>query len=65
MVHLVPFDEVIFFETADKEHLFRLSLKELLPQFDAQRFWQVHRRTIVQARCIREARREESGKVML
>jgi DNA-binding LytR/AlgR family response regulator len=74
IVHLVPIDEVIYFEaadkyvrviTADKEHLIRLSLKELLPQLDAQRFWQVHRGTIVQARCIREARREESGKVTL
>jgi DNA-binding LytR/AlgR family response regulator len=74
VVHLVPIDEVIYFEaadkyvrviTADKEHLIRLSLKELLPQLDAQRFWQVHRGTIVQARCISEARREESGKVTL
>ena len=74
VVHLVPIDEVIYFEaadkyvrviTADKEHLIRVPLKELLPQLDAQRFWQVHRGTIVQARCIREARREESGKVTL
>jgi DNA-binding LytR/AlgR family response regulator len=73
-VTLVPVDEVIYFEaadkyvrvlTADKEHLIRLSLKELLPQLDAQRFWQVHRGTIVQARCIAQARREESGKVTL
>jgi DNA-binding LytR/AlgR family response regulator len=74
VVHLVPIDEVIYFEaadkyvrvvTADKEHLIRLSLKELMPQLDAQRFWQVHRGTIVQARCIAQARREESGKVTL
>jgi DNA-binding LytR/AlgR family response regulator len=74
IVHLVPIDDVIYFEaadkyvrviTADKEHLIRLSLKELLPQLDAQRFWQVHRGTIVQARCIAQARREESGKVTL
>jgi DNA-binding LytR/AlgR family response regulator len=73
-VHLVPVDDVLYFEaadkyvrvvTADKEHLIRLALKELLPQLDAQRFWQVHRGTIVQVRCIREARREESGKVTL
>ena len=73
-VHLVPVDEVIYFEaadkyvrvvTADKEHLIRLSLKELLPQLDAQRFWQVHRGTVVQARCITTARRDESGKVYL
>lgn len=74
LVHLVPVDEVIYFEaadkyvrviTADREHLIRLSLKELLPQLDPQRFWQVHRGTIVQARCIAQARREESGKVTL
>jgi DNA-binding LytR/AlgR family response regulator len=74
VVHLVPIDEVIYFEaadkyvrviTADKEHLIRQSLKELLPQLDAQRFWQVHRGTIVRARCITQARREESGKVTL
>jgi DNA-binding LytR/AlgR family response regulator len=74
MVTLVPVDEVIYFEAADKyvrvitaskEHLIRLSLKELLPQLDAQHFWQVHRSTIVQARCIAQARREESGKVTL
>lgn len=74
IVHLVPVDEVVYFEAADKyvrvvtaerEHLIRLSLKELLPQLDPQRFWQVHRGTIVQARCIAQARREESGKVTL
>ena len=73
-VHLVPVDEVVYFEAADKyvrvvtaerEHLIRLSLKELLPQLDPQRFWQVHRGTVVQARCIASARRDESGKVFL
>ena len=74
LVHLVPVDEVIYFEAADKyvrvvtaarEHLIRTSLRELLPQLDAQAFWQVHRGTVVQARAITSARREESGKVTL
>ena len=73
-VHLVPIDEVIYFEAADKylrvitaerEHLIRLSLRELLPQLDAQRFWQVHRGLVVQARLITSATRDESGKVQL
>jgi DNA-binding LytR/AlgR family response regulator len=73
-VHLVPVDEVLYFEaadkyvrvvTAEKEHLIRTSLRELLPQLDTQRFWQVHRGTVVQARCISTARRDESGKVFL
>jgi DNA-binding LytR/AlgR family response regulator len=74
LVHLVPVDEVLYFESADKyvrvvtaerEHLIRTSLRELLPQLDPQRFWQVHRGTVVQARFIASARREESGKVTL
>lgn len=74
LVHLVPLQAVIYFEAADKyvrvvtaerEHLIRSSLRELLPQLDPQVFWQVHRGTVVQARCITTARREESGKVTL
>ena len=74
LVHLVPVDEVLYFEAADKyvrvvtaerEHLIRLSLRELLPQLDPQAFWQVHRGTVVQARAVASARREESGKVTL
>ena len=73
-VHLVPIDEVLYFEAADKyvrvvtaerEHLIRTSLRELLPQLDPAVFWQVHRGTVVQARCIASARRDESGKAFL
>ena len=74
LVHLVPVEEVVYFEAADKyvrvvtaarEHLIRTSLRELLPQLDPHVFWQVHRGTVVQARCVSSARREESGKVSL
>ena len=74
LVHLVPVHEVLYFEAADKyvrvitaerEHLVRASLRELLPQLDPAVFWQVHRGTVVQARAIATARREESGKVTL
>jgi DNA-binding LytR/AlgR family response regulator len=73
-VHLVPVSEVIYFEAADKylrvvtaerEHLIRMSLRELLPQLDPNAFWQVHRGTVVQARCIASARRDDSGKAFL
>jgi DNA-binding LytR/AlgR family response regulator len=73
-VHLVPVEQVIYFEAADKyvrvvtaerEHLIRLSLRELLPQLDPQQFWQVHRGTVVQASCVASARRDESGKAFL
>ncbi|MEO5733309.1 MAG: LytTR family DNA-binding domain-containing protein [Rubrivivax sp.] len=74
VVQMVPVSEVIYFEAADKyvrvvtaerEHLIRLSLRELLPQLDPAEFWQVHRGTVVQARCIDSARRDDSGKVTL
>jgi len=73
-VHMVPIDEVVYFEAADKyvrvitaerEHLIRISLRELLPQLDPQVFWQVHRGTVVRARAIVSAQRDESGKVFL
>jgi DNA-binding LytR/AlgR family response regulator len=74
LVHMVPVDEVLYFEAADKylrvvtaerEHLIRLSLRELLPQVDTQKFWQVHRSLVVRASAITTALRDESGKVIL
>jgi DNA-binding LytR/AlgR family response regulator len=73
-LHFVPVDEVLYFEAADKylrvvtaerEHLIRLSLRELLPRLDPQQFWQVHRSLVVRASAIASAQRDESGKVFL
>ncbi|MEP6873279.1 MAG: LytTR family DNA-binding domain-containing protein [Burkholderiales bacterium] len=69
-IHMVPVAEVLYFEAADKyvrvitaerEYLIRTSLRELLPQLDAQRFWQIHRGTVVRADAIATAVRDESG----
>jgi DNA-binding LytR/AlgR family response regulator len=73
-IHMVPVDSVVYFEAADKyvrvltaerEYLIRTSLRELLPQLDPQRFWQIHRSVVVRADAIKTATREESGKVTL
>jgi DNA-binding LytR/AlgR family response regulator len=73
-IHMVPVDEVLYFEAADKyvrvitterEHLIRLSLRELLPQLDTNRFWQIHRGTVVRSDAIASALRDEAGKVTL
>jgi DNA-binding LytR/AlgR family response regulator len=73
-IRMVPIDEVVYFEAADKyvrvltqdhEYLIRTPLKELLPQLDAQRFWQVHRGTVVRADAIDSVTRDESGKLHL
>lgn len=74
LIHMVPVDEVLYFEAADKyvrvvtaerEHLVRMSLKELQPQLDPQRFWQIHRGIIVRCDAIASALRDESGKLTL
>jgi DNA-binding LytR/AlgR family response regulator len=51
--------------TAEREHLIRISLRELLPQLDMQRFWQIHRGTVVRADAIATAVRDEAGKITL
>lgn len=71
-IRLIPVDDVIYFEatdkyvnvvTADSESLIRTSLKELLPQLDGNRFWQIHRGTIVNVNWIDAAVRDEAGKM--
>jgi DNA-binding LytR/AlgR family response regulator len=71
-IRMVPIDEVLYFEAADKyirvltaahEYLIRTPLKELLPQLDAKRFWQVHRGTVVRSDAIDSVTRDEAGKL--
>lgn len=73
-IHMVRVDDVVYFEAADKyvrvitaerEHLIRTSLRELLPQLDLQQFWQIHRGTVVRADAIASATRDEAGKLTL
>ncbi|HZV91862.1 MAG TPA: LytTR family DNA-binding domain-containing protein [Caldimonas sp.] len=73
-IHMVPIDDVLYFEaadkyvrvvTADREHLIRTSLRELLPRLDASRFWQIHRGTVVRADAIVSVERDESGRATL
>ena len=73
-IRMVPVDEVIYFEAADKyvrvltgehEYLIRTPLKELTPQLDAQAFWQIHRGTVVRVGSIESVTRDEAGKLWL
>ncbi|MDH6593632.1 DNA-binding LytR/AlgR family response regulator [Variovorax sp. TBS-050B] len=73
-VRMVPIDEVLYFEAADKyvrvltatqEYLIRTPLKQLLPQLDAQTFWQVHRAVVVRSSAIEAVHRDEAGKLHL
>ncbi len=73
-LHMIPIAEVVYFEAADKyvrvvtaerEALVRTSLRDLLPRLDTNRFWQIHRGTVVRADAIATATRDDSGKVTL
>jgi DNA-binding LytR/AlgR family response regulator len=71
---MLPLEQVLYLEAADKyvrvqtagtDYLVRISLRELLPQLDAQRFWQVHRGTVVQVDAIARVQRDEGGRLSL
>ena len=73
-IHMIRVQDIVYLEAADKyvrvltaaqEYLIRTPLKELLPQLDGARFWQVHRSLVVRADAIASARRDETGKLWL
>ena len=73
-IRIVPMEEVVYFEAADKyvrvltsdhEYLIRTPLRELLPQLDTQQFWQIHRATVVRAQAVEAVTRDEAGKAWL
>jgi DNA-binding LytR/AlgR family response regulator len=73
-IRIVPVEEVLYFEAADKyvvvttrtgEVLIRTSLKELCAQLDPARFWQVHRGTVVNVDQVESASVSALGKMSL
>jgi DNA-binding LytR/AlgR family response regulator len=60
-VRLIPIEDVLYFQADDKytrvitaegEALIRKPIKELVAELDGERFWQIHRATIVNTRAI-------------
>jgi len=73
-IELVPVADIVYLEAADKyvraltaqrDYWVRVSLRELLPQLDPERFWQVHRSTVVHVDAVARAQRQENGTVLL
>jgi DNA-binding LytR/AlgR family response regulator len=65
-VRLIPVEEILFFQsdekytrvvTCDSEALIRKPIKELLDELDPEKFWQIHRSTIVNVDFIAAVRR--------
>jgi DNA-binding LytR/AlgR family response regulator len=73
-VRLIAVDDVSYFQandkytsvfTADGEALIRTSLRELGDQLDAQRFWQIHRGTIVNVAHVAATTRDLGGRTLI
>ncbi|WP_454764160.1 LytR/AlgR family response regulator transcription factor [Cupriavidus campinensis] len=73
-VRIIPVDEVIYLEATDKyvnvvstsgDALIRTSLRELMQQLDPDRFWQIHRGTVVNIDCVASAVNQSLGRLSL
>ena len=74
LMHQVPVDEVLYFHADDKytivqtattEHLIRTPIFELAGQLDPDRFWQVHRSTIINLDHLAGTRRDEQSRLFV
>ena len=74
VTHQVPVGEVMFFRADDKytcvqtattEYLIRTPIHELAAQLDGERFWQVHRSTIVNLDHVAGTRRDELSRLFV
>lgn len=69
-LRLIPIEEVLFFQSDEKytlvatkefDTLIRTPIKEILETIDTQKFWQIHRSTIVNASAIELVSRDFRG----
>jgi DNA-binding LytR/AlgR family response regulator len=69
-LRLIPIEDVLFFQSDEKytlvatkefDALIKTPIKEILDGVDAERFWQIHRSTIVQAAAIDSVSRDFRG----
>ena len=74
LMHQVPVDDVLFFHADDKytivqtataEHLIRTPIFELAGQLDPERFWQIHRSTIINLDHLAGTRRDDQSRLFV
>ncbi len=70
-LRLIPVDDVLFFQSDEKytrvqtaqfEALIKKPIKELIDELDPERFWQIHRATVVNAQAIATVTRDFRGR---
>ncbi len=73
-IRLIPVDDVYYFQASEKytmvitkegEFLIRKSIRELSDKLDPDRFWRIHRGTIVNADFIAKTSRSFSGRCLI
>ena len=69
-LRLIPIEDVLFFQSDEKytlvatkefDALIKTPIKEILDGVDAEKFWQIHRSTIVNAAAIEAVSRDFRG----
>jgi len=69
-LRLIPIDEVLFFQSGEKytmvatrelDALIRTPIKEIIDGIDGDKFWQIHRSTVVNASAIESVSRDFRG----
>jgi len=74
LMHQIPVGDVLFFhaddkytvvQTATSEHLIRTPIFELAGQLDPDRFWQIHRSTIINLDHLAGTRRDEQSRLFV
>ena len=70
-IQMIPVDDILFFisdekytrvQTAQLEALIRKPIKELVDELDPERFWQIHRSTLVNVKAIAGVSRDFRGR---
>ncbi len=70
----IAVEDVLFFQAADKytvvrtasgEHLIRTTITELAAQLDPDRFWQIHRSTLINLERLEGTRRDEASRLFV
>ena len=73
-IQMIPVEDVLFFisdekytrvQTATVEALIRKPIKELVEELDANRFWQIHRSTLVNTKAIAGITRDLRGRQLV
>ena len=73
-IQMIPVEDVLFFisdekytrvQTATLEALIRKPIKELVDELDPDLFWQIHRSTLVNTRCIAGVSRDLRGRQLV